>query len=436
VGETFVASSSISAAAQGGSPDKAGASSPGAAPISSSSVSAPAIQQILDQAVGFNLFAVPDQRSRPSNGVSEVFGSAVVEKLHRFDVVLASPAGGVQATNTLGELVGSLELQWFIVPDDFLALPDRRPPSIPLDADVSQRFVMPRMTFTFGEGKDGFRSFGTGRTFPTLVGNQPRIVVSAIANVTETFGRFRNHEGNFTICGDLTPSGFKGDILVRFQDLAGDLRAQGSLPAIQPQRDPDPQTTYLLWAGMKDEEQPRFKNHFSFGPDAQVRGLNITTQLKILELDFAVAGQFRGQGFSASKKIVGLEIGFGRGSVLDATPAGTALSPFLFEGVAQYSFFDGKGSTVGALLTNVTEGRRFDMQLAGVPGNLGWRFGFFGPIIYGTGCFEGAQGIFYGSSGSVFYSPPEGQIVTHFYMARINDPDGRFRVAASRGGWF
>jgi hypothetical protein len=191
-----------------------------------------------------------------------------------------------------------------------------------------------------------------------------------------------------------------------------------------------------MWAGMKTEEQSGWTNHFSLGPDAQVRGLDITTQLRILHLDFAVPGQFQGKDFSASRQIVGREIGFGRGSVPDATPVGTPLSPFLFEGVAYYSFFDDKGKTVGSILTNVLEGRRFDMPLPGVPGDLGWRFGFFGPIIYGSGCFEGAQGIFYGSSGSVFYSPPEGQLVTHFYMARINDPTGKFRVPASSGGWF
>jgi hypothetical protein len=115
---------------------------------------------------------------------------------------------------------------------------------------------------------------------------------------------------------------------------------------------------------------------------------------------------------------------------------GTPASPFLFEGVAQYTFFDSSGRPAGTILTNVIEGRRFDMPLPGVPGDVAWRFGFFGPIIYGAGCFDGVQGMFYGSSASVFFSPPEGQVVTHIYMARINDPEGQFRAAASSGGWF
>src|SRR5207302_5654069 len=104
-------------------------------------------------------------------------------------------------------------------------------------------FAMQQMTFSFGDGRDGFRSFGTGRTFPMLVGDEPRIVVCAVGNVTEGFGQFRNHEGNYTICGDLTPGGFQGDILVRFQDTTGDLRTEEAVAPIQAQDSPDAQTT-------------------------------------------------------------------------------------------------------------------------------------------------------------------------------------------------
>jgi len=421
----------------GGAPANAGAPAGAAALNSAQGISAEAIQELVDQAAGFNLFAVPDANSRGGESGYGVSGSLLKERLYRFDVELVPPSGtGVQAMNTLGEEVGTLELQWFIVPDDFLARPDRQPPAIRLYPGISQRFVMQQMTFRFADGRDGFQSFGTGRTFPMMTGDQPRIMVSAVGNVTEGHGRFRNLDGNFTICGDLTPAGFKGNILVRFQDPEHTLRVRDELPTIQPQRDPDPQITYLLWSGKKGAEQAGVENHFSFGPDGQVRGLDITTQLRILQMGFAVSGSFLGKSFTVSKKIIGTEIGFGRGSIPTAPPTGTPVSPYLFEGVAKYSFFDSAGRIAGTILTNVTEGRRFDMNLRGVPGDQAWRFGFFGPIIYGTGCFRGVQGIFYGSSGSVFYSPPEGHVVTHFYMARISDPEGKFRAPESSGGWF
>jgi len=436
-----MASSSVSTQSPSGNHARSGAPAtapgvPAANAASGPGLSADVIQQLVDQAAGFNLFTVPDpgNRSAGANGTS---GLVMSHRLHRFDVVLQTPtSAGVQAANTCGEALGRLDLQWFIIADNCFARPDRQPPSIKLDPSISQRFAMQQMTFTFGDGRDGFRSFGTGRTFPMRVGNQPRLVVSAIGNVTEGFGKFSNHPGNYTLCGDLTADGFKGDILVRFQDSAGNLRTEGALPAAQPQPSPDPQTTYLMWAAQKGEEQPGFENHFSFGPDGQIRGMDITTQLKILHLDCAVQGQFQTSNFSIDNSIVGLEIGFGRGSIPDASPVGTPLSPFMFEGVAQYSFFDSKRKTVGTILTNVIEGRRFDMSLPGAPGAPATRFGFFGPIVYGTGCFEGAEGMFYGSSGSVFYPPPGNHIVTHFYMARINDPEGKFRAAAQSGGWF
>src|SRR5262249_3604229 len=157
------------------------------------------------------------------------------------------------------------------------------------------------------------------------------------------------------------------------------------------------------------------ENTFSFGPDGQVRGLNIPTQLKLVELDFSAS-----QGFHAANmkvgEVIGREIGFGRGSVPGADPSGTALNPFLFEGVARYSFFDSRGRTLGAITTNVLEGRRFDMRLPAAPTAPGLRFGFFGPIVYGQGLFKGFEGMFYGSTASVFNPPPGDHVITHFYM--------------------
>jgi hypothetical protein len=289
------------------------------------------------------------------------------------------------------------------------------------------------MTFRFGDGSDGFKSFGTGRTFPMMVGSRPRVVSAGIGNITEGFGKFRGHEGNFTLCGDLTQNGFQGDILVRVIDFAGNLRTS-QLPPIQPQPDPDPEVTFLLWGAQKGKGADQ-ENYFSFGPDGQPRGMNIPTELKLLKLDCAASQHFSGKSFNIDD-VIGREIGFGRGSVPGASQVGTALSPFLFDGVARYSLFDQSGKTAGAITTNVVEGRRIDTQLPEDPNAPGLRFGFFGPIIYGTGCFEGVEGMFYGASGSVFYPPPNDHVVTHFYMVRLHDPKGKFRSVTEGGGWF
>jgi hypothetical protein len=400
---------------------------PGATP----GVSAEVIQRLIDQAAGFNLYVVPEGGGQPAG--SGTSGFVLTERLHRFDVTLQPPSSrSVQAANSLGEVVGQLEIRWFMIPDNFVARPDRQSATVQLDPGISQRFVMQETTFRFGNGEDGFRSFGTGRTFPMKVGNQPRIVVGAVGNLIEGFGKFRGHEGNFTVCGDLQSDGFKGNILVRIQDSAGNLRTSSSVPALQPQSDPDPQTTYLLWAAQKGKGADQ-ENFVSLGPDGQIRGMNIPTQLKLVHLDFAAQNDFQGKDFGIGA-VVGREIGFGRGSIPGASPSGTALSPFLFEGVARYSFFSPAGKTVGAITTNVLEGRRFDMKLPAAPSEPALRFGFFGPILYGTGCFAGVEGMFYGSTGSVFNPPPGDHIITHFYMARLHDPEGKFRAAISGGG--
>jgi hypothetical protein len=394
-----------------------------------------ALQRLIDQVAGFNLYAIPGPSGLESGGRA-ITNLALSEALHRFEIELAPPSAetGVRARNLVGEQSGRLDLRWSIIPDNFVALPDREPPSTQLDFSRSQRFSMQEMTLRFGNGEDGFRSFGTGRTFPVMVGQQPRLAAAATANVTEGFGKFRGHEGNLTLCGDLDASGFRGHIAVRIVDSDNTLRGGRDLSPITPISDPDPQTTYLMWGAQKAHGQGQ-ENSVSLDPTGQVRGLNIATELKLLQMNFAAPDRFYCTDFQVGEAI-GTENGFGKGSVDGASPAGTALSPFLFEGVAQYSFHDRSGRKIGAVTTNVLEGRRFDMKLPAAPQEPALRFGFFGPIVIGYGSFRRARGLFYGVTGSVFNLPPGQHVITHFYFARVSDPDGKFRVAADTGGWY
>jgi hypothetical protein len=393
------------------------------------------LQRLIDQAACFHLFAIPDgQRFGPAlhapGDTHSVIGIRASQALHRFEISLELPVSGsvVRAANTVGELSGRLDLLWLMIPDDYAATPDREPPVTRLDPSRSQRFVMREMTFTFGDGRDGFRSFGTGRTFPTA-GKRPALVAAAVGNVVEGVGRFCGHEGNFTLCGELSAErGFLGHLVVRIADPRGNLRTLADLPPIEAGPDPDPGTTYLMWAAQKGAGQEQ-QNFPSLGPDGKLRGLNIPVELKLGSLGFSARGSegFRSAEFRAGE-VIGKEIGFGRGSFPDAPPTGTALTPYQFEGIAQYSFHDRQARDLGAIRSNVVEGRGFDMTLPDAPGEVAWRFGFFGPIILGLGCFRGVQGMFYGASASVFKMPPEAHVITHLYMARLNDPDSRFRA--------
>jgi hypothetical protein len=395
------------------------------------------LQHLIDEVAGFNVLAVPEARPSGSAlraaGRDGVIGWQAREILHGFDIALDPPSGdGLRASNAVGEAVGRLDLRWLLIPRDFLALPDREPPATRLDPERSQRFAMQEATFRFGDGSDGFRSFGTGRTFPAWYGGRPRLLAAAVGNVVEGFGKFRGHEGNYTLCGEIDPErGFLGHAVVRILDSEGNLRTSADLPPVQARANPDPDVTYLLFGAQKGPGQ---ENSFSFGPDGQIRGANILTELRLLRLGFAASGSegFRASGLRIGEAI-GLEEGYGRGSVPGASEAGTGLKPFLFEGVAKYTFRDASGREIGAVITNVLEGRRFDVRLPAAPDEPALRFGFFGTIVLGTGCFQGVEGMFYGSSGSILKPPPAEHVITHFYVARLHDPDGRFRAAAEKG---
>jgi len=174
---------------------------------STDSVTSAAIQRLVDQVAGFNVYVIPRAPLSPGqegrSTKTDTRRITLTADLVRFEVDLQCPSrsSGVQAANRVGERVGRLDLCWVVIPDGLFAHPDQAPSGNALDSSQSQRFVMQEMTFQFGNGSDGFRSFGTGRTFPMIVGPEPRLMVSAVGNVTEGTGRFRGHEGNFTVCG-------------------------------------------------------------------------------------------------------------------------------------------------------------------------------------------------------------------------------------------
>ena len=345
----------------------------------------------------------------------------------RLDIGMTAEAGSVKASNRVGPDAGWVDADIWFIERDTLVLPDRKPPVIPLDAGVSQRCAMQNVTVAFGPGNDGFSGFGAGRTFPAFNGGEASLTMAAIGYITNGFGRFTGLEGNFTLCGTLSPkTGFSGLIMFRVVDPQGRLLVRGAIPLPNPSPSPDSRFTYLTHIGRKPLGAPDLENTYSLASDGSVRGLNIPVQSR------RVTTGFDPNGFLASEldvgEIIGREIGFGKGSVSGASQQGTALNPFLFEGVSLYSFCDASGQTLGTFTANVIEGRRFDMKLPDAPNEPALRFGFFGPIIAGTGCFEGVQGMLCGASGSVFHPPPGDHVISNWYVARVLDPDGRFRA--------
>lgn len=389
------------------------------------------VQRLIDQAALFHVFVAPDgSRDRPAARArtGDVTGIDTEEAVHRFDLELDPHIGDRPiGRNVVGEQIGRTSLRWSIVPEEFVARPDRNPPPTRLDESRSQRFTIQDSVFTFGGGRDGFRVFGAGRTFPMWNGSRGTLWVAAVANIVEGCGNFRGCEGNLTICGDLSRDrGFVGHMIVRVVDPDGMLRTDAEPPPPQRGTRGDADTTYLTWIGQKAREGGQ-ENTVSVTPSGEVRGFNIPVDLKQVWVGLADTGDSIRARELRTGEVIGLEVGFGKESVPRTSQSGSALLPNRFEGVARYTIYGPGRCAVGTVVTNVLEGRSFSVTLPDAPDEPALRFGFFAPVVDGTGCFDGARGILYGAAGSVLAPPPFEHLISNLYVLRLMDPEGRFR---------
>jgi hypothetical protein len=110
--------------------------------------------------------------------------------------------------------------------------------------------------------------------------------------------------------------------------------------------------------------------------------------------------------------------------VLDIlAPAGTAASPNDFQTTNVYTFMDKFGNDVGTITAFIGLGKSFNLEFPEAPGQLGMRFGGFGPIEIGTGVFEGVQGTIIDNS-AIGVAP---HVVSGMHTFRLVDPAGSFR---------
>jgi hypothetical protein len=403
---------------------------PPAAPgPSASTLSAEAVQHLVDRAAHFNMFSMPDPSlSNPAilapGNSNSVIGMRIHEVLHRFDIITRPPTAQMPLTARaiVGESAGKFTHRWLMMPHDFVCSPDREPPPTPLDSSRSQRFVMLDSTCTFGDGRDGFHGFGTGQTLPTTVNGQPQLLATAVGTIIEGFGKFEGHEeGTYVYCGTLAPQrGFMGNVLLRVMDRQETFRTENALPALEAGPDPEPETTYVIFRGQAvpaDPVTPRL------GPDGRPTGLIVEQGIRLLDLDFKSSGY----GGLQSTDRVGAMIGRITANVTfnPAAPGGTALNPIPFTSYDEFVFFDREGRRIGSFTADSSEGRVFNTQLSGQPGI---RFGGVGQILSGVGPFEGIRGLMTDNSVVVF-TP---HVSASVYVLRIYDPHGKFRAAITR----
>lgn len=388
---------------------------------------AQAIQDLVDCAAHFNMFSTPERSTgHPAilapGSSHRVIGIKVHEVLHRFGLVGQAPTSRspLTARKGVGEAVARFTHRWMLVPPGFVSSPDREPPPTSLDPSCSQRFVMLDSLCTFGQGESGFRSFGTGQTFPTIVNGQPQLLATAVGIITEGFGQFRGHEeGTFVYCGTLSPErGFTGNVLLRVMDPRGTFRAEGALPAPEAGPDPEPEISYLIFRGQAVPTDPVLPK---LGADRQQTGLIVHQGMRLLDVDCALTGSNRLQSTTRPGQWIGR---ITAGVTFDPTSArGTIQDPIPFTSLDEFIFNGEDGQTKDSFTADSSEGRVFNTQLGGFSGI---RFGGIGRILGGTGSFAGIEGLMTDNSVVVF-AP---HVSASVYVLRIHDPRGKFRAKA------
>jgi hypothetical protein len=389
------------------------------------------VQYLLDQAGYFNLYSVPNETGNaPISQSGSITGITISEQLRRFEIRMRGPSSsrGFLASNRTGGRVGQFDSRWVFIPDNFVAVPGREPPPTALDPSRAQRFVILNGKCTFEGGHDGFEGFGTGKTFPSLEGGRSKLLVAATCTLLRGFGRFHNLEGTYTYVGTLSPdSGFRGSLLIRVMDPEERLQTENPLPSIEASEDPEPGVTYLLFRGQKRD--PNQHTAYSFGPDGQVNGLDVTQQLRTLDIDCAARGE---QGIRSSREVgpvvgkMSSQIAF---NLFNPGAPGTDVAPIPFKSYNVYTFLDDNGHSIGSFDADGSEGRTFNLKLVGAPGQQALRFGAFGPVLNGKGDFAGVEGLM--TDNSVVGVAPHA-IVT-MYVVRVNDPSKKYRAASNLG---
>ena len=319
----------------------------------------------------------------------------------------------------MGESYGKFKHRWMLVPDDFVAAPDRESPPTSLDMSRSQRFVMLDGICTFGGSKDGFRGFGAGVTFPRTSGTKTELLVATVGTILEGFGSFKDHhEGTYVHCGTLsTERGFTGNFLLRVMDHPGTLRTNGNLSAMRGQSLPERDITYIVFRGQAVETDPVTPR---IGPDGQFKGLKVVQGLRLINL---MSGLDDGpRSVARVGQVIGkitAHVDFNPGA-----PGGTALNPIPFTAFDELDFVDDAGRSIGGFTADSSEGRVFNIKVAG---QAGIRFGGVGPVLNGTGPFQGMQGLLTDNSVVIF----QPHVSASLYVLRLHDPEGRFRSNVS-----
>lgn len=394
------------------------------------------VTDLLQRAAYFSLFSVhnpevPNQPILVPGNPPGLAGIVVNENTHRFDIRVEMPRDGrLAARNVLGEVAAHVHIDWMVIPQDFEARPDRQPPPTPLSFTESQRFTMLDGTFEFVDCEgSGMKGFGAGRTYPQVVGGEPRLVIGANIVMLEGLGRLAGLQGCAVVNGYIQPpQDLFINIMLRVMDPTDRLDSPWPLQPVVPRPDPDPDAVFMTFLG---EQDPERETRLNIAPDGRLLGSHVHELLRLVHVGFDLGvddANLRAR--TRTGPVVGrltTQLFF---DPLDPQHPGTAENPVPYRTrQGKLELFEDGDSPLGTLDVDVVEGRAFTSVLPGAPMPV-YRMVGFGPFLEGSGVFSGVDGML-SMNGAVSVFP---RTLSNLYVLRIEDPEGRFR-AATPDGW-
>jgi hypothetical protein len=246
-------------------------------------------------------------------------------------------------------------------------------------------------------------------------------LAAATAVIIDGAGSLRGLNGAIALSGCVhAPDGIEFGLYARFLDPAATLASRTIEPLGEVSR-PASDWATMLFLGETNPDVPVTLNQ---APDGTILGSNVHEYIRLVETDFDIGSP---SGIHA-RTTEGPVCGF-----IDATLHFNPMDPRPVRPISTsngvFRFIGASREEIGTLRSNMTEGQAFATPVAGAPLPL-FRFCGFGPILGGTGAFDGAAGML-SLNGAVSVFP---RTLSNLYVLRIFDPSGDFRIA-SRKAW-
>lgn len=385
--------------------------------------SAKEVLQVLKKAAYFSIFSVPDPEQL-SQGVPLIpFGNLlykidITESPRRHQISTSSPSADCGfRTRMIGSerRIARQHLVLDMMPNNFEAGFDRRPPPTLLLPFLSQRFYMSEGVFDFLDPEhSGFRAHAAGRFFPATSAGKVYLRIGVVVEILKYLGRLEGLVGNLVVNGYTTPPQiFANNFIIRFVDPQGKLISDSPIPPVQnPVPNPEPDASFVP---LMAELHPDYPLRVEPSKDGKKQRFSFVERVRLVDSSFDTQPTLRSQ--TVEREVVGehrITLVFDPDDPNEVIP--------LYSTHSEFRFFAAGNKPIGSVKANLFEGRAFRTRLSELDQPF-FRITGFGPFIEGTGQFEKVVGMV-SVNGALNIAPGA---LSAMYMLRMADPLGRFR---------